>query len=90
MGLYDHSPSSQGVEPYPEGTCISLSIPSLGSSDIIAMRGSVIYVPLPSTETQIPLSDQESSPYVIRLVDGSIHRLTFDMMEYIVVSPNLS
>jgi hypothetical protein len=90
VGLYDHSPLSQGVEPYPEGTCISLSIPSLGSSDIIAMRGSVISVPLLSTETQLPLTDQESSPYVIRLVDGFIHRDTYDTMEDIVVSPNLS
>ena len=90
VGLYDHSPSSLGVEPYPEGTSVSMAISSPGTSDVVHMRGSVISVPLPLHEHQIPLSDQESPPYVIRLVDGSIHRVTYDLMEDIVISPNLS
>jgi hypothetical protein len=90
VGLYDQSPSSNGVESYPEGTSVLLSITPTGSSDIIKMRGSVISVPLPLSENQIPLSDQESPPYVIHLVDGSIHQVTYELMEDIVLSPSAS
>jgi len=90
VGLYDQSPSSNGVESYPEGTSVLLSITPTGSSDIIKMRGLVISVPLPLSENQIPLSNQESPPYVIRLVDGSIHWVTYELMEDIVLSPSAS
>jgi hypothetical protein len=36
-----------------------------------------------------PISDRDSPPYVIHLVDGSIHRLSYDLMEDIV-SPTSS
>jgi hypothetical protein len=46
VGLYDHSPISAGVEPYPEGTPVVLSVPSSGSQEVVQMHGSVISVPL--------------------------------------------
>ena len=87
VGFYDHSPSSTGIEPYPEGTSVMLTIPSPGTSDVIKMHGLVISVPLPLLDDQLPNSDQDSPPYVICLVDGSIHKVTYDLMEDIVIPP---
>jgi hypothetical protein len=47
VGLYHHSPSSIGIEPYPAGTPVSMSINHPGSSASIKMRGTVISVPIP-------------------------------------------
>jgi len=87
VGFYDHSPSSTGIEPYPEGTSVMLTIPSPGSSNVIKMRGSVISVPLPLLDDQLSNSDQDSPQYDIHLVDGSIPKVTYDLMEDIVIPP---
>jgi hypothetical protein len=57
IGLYDNSPASQGVEPYPEGTSVMID----------NVRGTVISVPSPAIDRQIPATADESF-YVIRLV----------------------
>jgi len=57
IGLYDNSPTSRGVEPYPEGTSVLID----------NIRGTVISVPSPALDRQLPASDDTSS-YVIRLV----------------------
>jgi hypothetical protein len=90
VGLYDHSPISAGVEPYLEGTPVVLSVPCSGSQEVVQMRGSVNSVPLLTLGDQLPISDRDSPPYVIHLVDGSIHRIPYDLMEDIVVSPTSS
>jgi hypothetical protein len=87
VGLYDHRPISAGVEPYPEGTPVVLSVLSPGSQDVVQMRGSVISVPLLTLGDQLPISDWDSPPYVICLVDGSIHCISYDLVEDIVISP---
>ncbi len=87
VGLYDHSPSSPGVELYPEGTSVIMTIPSPGSQDFIKMRGSFISVPLPVLGDQLPNSNQDLPPYVICLVNGSIHKVSFDLMGDIVLPP---
>jgi hypothetical protein len=90
VGLYDNSPSSTGVEPYPEGISVVLSIPSPGSLDAIKMRGLVVSVPLPLIIDQLPHSDQDSPPYVICLVVGSNYKVSHDAMEDIVIPPTSS
>jgi hypothetical protein len=57
FGLYNNSPSSHGVEPYPEGTSVLID----------NIQGTVISVPSPALDRQLPASDNISS-YVIRLV----------------------
>jgi hypothetical protein len=57
IGLYDHSPVSKGVEPYPEGTSILVD----------NVHGTVISVPSLAADQQIPSTD-DSTFYVIRLV----------------------
>ena len=48
------------------------------------MRGSVISVPIPVSGSQLPANDGDAPPYVIRLVDGSTHRISPLNMEVIV------
>jgi hypothetical protein len=57
IGLYDNSPASQGVEPYPEGTSVLID----------TVRGTVISVPSPALDRQLPESNDKSF-YIIQLV----------------------
>jgi hypothetical protein len=57
IGLYNNSPASHGVETYPEGTSVLIN----------NIQGTVISVPSPALDRQLPASDDISS-YVIRLV----------------------
>jgi hypothetical protein len=87
IGLYDHSPASQGVEPYPEGTSVMID----------NVRGTVILVPSPALDRQIPDSDDLSS-YVIQLVactnmdangDATdIVRISATQMPFIIPAPS--
>jgi hypothetical protein len=60
IGLYDNSPTSHGVEPYPEGTSVLVN----------NVRGHVISVPTPALDRHIPDSDATTF-YVIRLVTNA-------------------
>lgn len=85
LGLYNHN-SFTSFEPYPEGTAVSFTLPSSPHSTTpITMCGTVISVPIPQATSNLPASDHTASPYVIRLVDGSIHQVSPDAMEHIVV-----
>ena len=53
--LYDNSPISKGVEPYPEGTSVMID----------NIHGTVISVPSPIMDRQIPDTD-DASFYVIQ------------------------
>jgi Reverse transcriptase (RNA-dependent DNA polymerase) len=57
IGLYDNSPISQGVEPYPEGTGVLVN----------NVRGTVISVPSAAIDRQLPATDDDAF-YVIQLV----------------------
>jgi hypothetical protein len=57
IGLYDNSPASRGVEPYPEGTSVLIN----------NIQGTVISIPSTAFDCQLPASDDISS-YAIRLV----------------------
>ncbi len=48
------------------------------------MRGMVISVPISSPTAQLPFSDGDAPPYTIKLVDGSIHKVSPDFMDTIV------
>jgi hypothetical protein len=54
IGLYDNSPTSQGMEPYPEGTSVKID----------NVRGTVISVPSSVLDCQIPESE-DNSFYII-------------------------
>jgi hypothetical protein len=86
VGLYNHN-GSTSFEPYPEGTSLFYPI-KLNQSDkhTTAMRGTVISFPIPSPQSGLPVSDKEASPLVIRLIDGSIHRVSPDLMEQLVTT----
>jgi len=47
----------------------------------------VISVPISSPTAQLPLSDGDAPPYTIKLVDGSIHKVSPDFMDTIVSFP---
>jgi len=59
---------------------------SISPTNTTAMRGTVISIPIPSPQSCLPVSDKEASPYVIRLIDGSIHRVSPDLMEQLVTT----
>lgn len=88
VSLYNHN-SSSSFEPYPEGTSLSYSI-KLNQSDkhTTNMRGTVISIPIPYPQSGLPASDKEASSYVIRLIDGSIHRVSPDLMEQFATTPS--
>jgi hypothetical protein len=48
------------------------------------MNGTVISVPINNESTQLLLNDSNAPPYVIRLVDGSVHRVSPEILESIV------
>jgi hypothetical protein len=81
IGLYNPSSTTSTTEPYPEGTSVSLPLESG-----ITMRGIVISVPISQPNNQLPISDEDAPPYTIRLVDGSIHKVSPDFMDVIHVS----
>jgi hypothetical protein len=73
-------------EPYPKGTSISYPVQSNSNSlSTLQMRGTVISVPIPQCNSPLPISDTEASPYVVQLVEGSIHQISPDTMEQFVV-----
>jgi len=73
VGQYSHN-TPVSFEPYPEGTTVSYPTrinPSSNTTTV--MRGIVISVPISSLQHGLPPSDKDVSPYIIKLVDGSIH-----------------
>ena len=90
VGLYDSSPNTPQVEPYPQGTSVVWPLKDISNKTVI-IRGTVISVPLPLSDCQIPASADDAPPYVIKLVDGSTHRVAPLLMDDIVVSsdPNV-
>jgi hypothetical protein len=85
IGLYNHN-NSTSYEACPEGTSVLFTLPSSSSSSTpVNMRGTVISVPIPKVNSHLPTSDNTASPYVIQLVDGSIHQVSPDTMDLIVV-----
>lgn len=88
IGLYNSSPTSSTIEPYPEGTPVSFPLKSSTSGGVpITMRGIIISVPISSPTAQLPLSDGDALPYTIKLVDGSVHKVSPDFMDAIVSIP---
>jgi hypothetical protein len=65
FGLYDHSPASRGVEPYPEGTSIMVN----------SLPGMVIATRLTTFDQGIPDSDANQF-YTIQLSDDSIMKFS--------------
>ncbi len=48
------------------------------------MRGTVISVSIATSNAQLPTSDTDAPPYVIRLVYGPIHKISHKFLESIV------
>ena len=84
LDLYDHNTMNTSIEPYPEGTPVVMQIQLGISEKPVTMRGSVISVPIPVSGSQLPANDGDAPPYVIRLVDGSTHRISPLNMEVII------
>jgi hypothetical protein len=90
IGLYTHN-NSTSYEAYPEGTSVLFTLPSSSSSSTpVNMRGTVISIPIPKVNSRLPMTDNTASPYVIRLVDGSIHQVSPDTMDLIVVPSSIT
>jgi len=89
VGFYNHNHSST-FEPFPEGTSVSYPIKlNFSSPNATYMRGTVISIPIPQQRSGIPLSDQDDSPNVIRLIDGSVHQVSPDILEtFVTPAPN--
>ena len=83
VGMYDSAWTTTQVEPFSQGTAVVYPLEDC-NKNIIRLRGTVISVPVPNTPSQLPCSDADSPPYVIRLVDGSSHRVSPLMMANIV------
>jgi hypothetical protein len=78
------SPNSL-IEPFPEGTSVSFPVTSSTTrTSPVVMRGTVISVPITTSNTQLPTSDQDSPPYIGKLVDGTIHKVSPDFLASIV------
>ncbi len=91
VGLYNPSTPNSSIEPYPEGT--QVSFPTQSSSDHstpVLMRGTHISVPIPCPNTPIPASDATSPPYVVHLVDGSVHQVSPDVLATMVIIKSAS
>jgi hypothetical protein len=90
IGSYTHN-NSTSYEAYPEGTSVLFTKPSSSSSSTpVNMRGTVISVPIPNINSRLPTSDNTASPYVIQLVDGSIHQVSPDTMDLIVMPSSIT
>ena len=75
FGLYDHSPASRGIEPYPEGTSVIVdSIP-----------GTVISTPILPYDQGLPDSDATQF-YTIRLSNDKIFTIATSEMPSIIPS----
>lgn len=82
VGLYNHSSSNTATEPFPEGTSVSFPLKSPhNNNDTIYMRGTIISFPIAPSNAQLPMSDADSPPYAIQLVDGSIHKVSPEFLE---------
>jgi hypothetical protein len=89
VGLYNPSSPTSACEPFPEGTQISYPLKTSNHSNTILMHGTVISVPIYNAITQLPLNDSDAPPYVIRLIDRSTHKVSPDILAYMVKSsPN--
>jgi hypothetical protein len=87
IGLYDNSPASKGVEPYPEGTSVLID----------NVRGTVISVPSPVMDRQLPEYNNKSF-YIIQLVastatsengeNTNIIRISASEMPFIIPNPS--
>lgn len=64
VGLYDSCPNTSQVEPYPQGTSVVWPLQD-ANKRIIHMRGTVISVPLPLSDSQLPASAEDAPPYII-------------------------
>jgi len=87
VGLYDSCPNTSQVEPYPQGTSVVWPLQD-ANKRIIHMRGTVISVPLPLSDSQLPASAEDAPPNIIQLVDGSVHRVAPIVMDDIVSPVN--
>jgi len=83
VGLYDSSQNTSQVEPFPQGTSVVWPLKD-ANNNTINMRGTVISVPLPLSDCQLPTSADDAPPYIIKLVDGSVHRVSPLLMDDIV------
>lgn len=91
LELYNHTSKNSINEPFPQGTPVSFStISSNKLQSPIYMCAMVISVPITMSPSQLPLSDKDSPPCIIKLVDGFIHEVSPDLLEKIVVPPSLS
>jgi hypothetical protein len=89
VGLYNHSTPTNLCEPFPEGTPVSFPIKSPHDGEhTIHMRGMVISVPISNSNAQLPMSDNDAPPYVVQLIDGSIHKVSPDFMLSIITEPS--
>jgi hypothetical protein len=73
FGLYDHSPASRGIKPYPEGTSIMVN----------SLPGMVIATPLAAFDQGILDSDADQF-YTIWLSDDSIMKFLAPEMPFIL------
>lgn len=90
VGLYNSSSINSSIEPHPEGTSVSFPLKESGNSlGTVLRRGTVIPVPIPSPDSPLPLSVADAMPYVIHLVDGSVHKVTPDFVSTIVTTTSL-
>jgi hypothetical protein len=84
IGLYNPQGPNNSIEPFPEGTSVSYPVKCPHNpSQTITMRGTVISVPLSPSPSQLPANDTTSSPYIIQLIDGSIHQVSPEYLESI-------
>jgi len=92
LGLHNHySSKNSTIEPLPQGTPVSFpTMSNNNSKSPVFMLGDIISVPIPMSPSQLPLSDRDSPPYTIKLVDGCIHEVSPDFLEKIVVPPSPS
>jgi hypothetical protein len=85
VGLYNPSSPNSSCEPFPEGTSVLFPTKS-SNGTTIQMNGTIISIPLNIENTQLPLNDHDAPPYVIRLVDGSIHKVSPEFLASIAKS----
>jgi hypothetical protein len=76
FGLYDHSPASRGIEPYPKGTSVRVN----------SLLGMVIVTPISSFDQGIPDSDADQF-YTIHLLDDSVMKFSAPEMPSIIPAP---
>lgn len=77
-------------EPFPEGTPVSYPTKLNPSSNTATyIRGLFISVPISNKQNCLPISDKDASPYIIKLVDGSIHQVSPNVIEqFVIFSPS--